>query len=161
MRRFKGTNRKQLLVDLRVQGALVLRVIFYWCMCLISLTIMLLVWRLLTDPTRMFLTHLSDLWADLGPAAIASLLLLPLVIVDVLQTSHRFTGPLWRLRGAMRKLARGEEVEPLRFRRGDFWHQIAEEFNAVAARIESERRQHAADEDASLERAPVAADAGH
>jgi hypothetical protein len=38
----------------------------------------------------------------------------------------------------MRALARGEHVEPIEFRRGDFWKEFADEFNAVAARVQSE-----------------------
>ena len=70
-----------------------------------------------------------------------------------------------RLRRAMRELARGEDVQPVRFRDGDFWHDFAEEFNAIAARIQKER---AGDEPESDEQAqesveqeePVTADAG-
>jgi len=57
------------------------------------------------------------------------------VIVDVVRLSNRFTGPLLRLRRSMRALARGEQVEPIRFRDNDFWHDFAEEFNALAARF--------------------------
>jgi len=115
---------------------LVLRVILYWFVCLIAISLMLLCWRIVTGPARMFYTHFDDMWFFYGPAAVASLLLLPLVIVDVVRLSNRFTGPLLRLRRSMRALARGEEVEPIRFRDGDFWQELAEEFNTVAARCQ-------------------------
>jgi hypothetical protein len=35
----------------------------------------------------------------------------------------------------MRALARGDDVEPIEFRGNDFWHDFADEFNAVRARI--------------------------
>ena len=75
------------------------------------------------------------MWFFYGPAAIASFLLLPLVIMDVIRMSNRFVGPLLRLRRSMRALARGEDVEPIEFRDNDFWHDFADEFNAVNARI--------------------------
>jgi hypothetical protein len=132
----KQFARKRLFVDPRVQGALVMRVIVYWLLCLITITLMLLCWRILTGPARMFYTHFDDMWFFYGPAAIASLLLLPLVVMDVLRLSNRFAGPMLRLRRAMRDLARGQPVEPIEFRGGDFWQDFAQDFNAVAARVQ-------------------------
>ncbi len=132
----KKSLRKQLFVDPKVQGALIGRVIMYWLVCLITMTIMLLCWRIVTGPARPFYTHFDDMWFHFGPAVVASFLLLPLVIVDILRVSNRFVGPLFRLRRSMRALARGERVEPLRFRDDDFWHDFAEEFNDMVAHIQ-------------------------
>ncbi|MBN2022021.1 MAG: hypothetical protein JW809_04440 [Pirellulales bacterium] len=135
----KKRLRKHLFVDPHVQGALVWRVIMYWFLCLGTAIVMLLCWRMLTGPARMFYTHFDDMWFHYGPALIASLLLLPLVVADIIRLSNRFTGPMVRLRREMRALARGEQVEPLRFRDDDFWHEFAEEFNAVVARVQGDR----------------------
>lgn len=128
--------RKHLFVDPKVQGALVARVILYWFVCLISITLMLLCWRIITGPPRMFATHMEEMWDSFGPAVIASFILLPLVIVDVLRFSNRFVGPLLRLRRSMRQLGRGEEVEPIEFRADDFWPEFADEFNAIRLRLQ-------------------------
>ena len=63
--------------------------------------------------------------------------------IDVTQNDggQHGAGPLVRLRRSMRALARGEHVEPIKFREGDFWQEFAEEFNAVAARVQGERPQ--------------------
>lgn len=132
----KKKMRKQLLVDPKVQGALVLRAVLYWAVCLITITLMILCWRIVTGPARLFYTHFDDMWFHFGPAVVASTLLLPLLIVDMLRLSNRFVGPLFRLRRAMRALARGEHVEPVEFRGGDFWQEIADEFNTLAARVQ-------------------------
>jgi len=132
----KKSLRRHLFVDPKVQGALVLRVILYWFVCLIAISLMLLCWRIVTGPARMFYSHFDDMWFFYGPAAVASLLLLPLVIVDVVRLSNRFAGPLLRLRRSMRALARGEQVEPIRFRDNDFWQEFAAEFNAVVDRFQ-------------------------
>ncbi len=132
----KKSMRKHLFVDPKVQGALVVRAILYWAACLIAITLMLLCWRIITGPARMFYTHFDDMWFFYGPAAVASALLMPMVILDILRLSNRFAGPLVRLRRSLRDLARGEKVTPLRFRDGDFWQSIADEFNTVAARFE-------------------------
>ena len=128
--------RKHLFVDPKVQGALAARIVLYWIVCLISITLMLLCWRIVTGPPRMFATHFEEMWFSYGPAAIASFILLPLVIVDVLRLSNRFVGPLVRLRRSMRQLGRGEDVEPIEFRETDFWPEFADEFNAIRLRLQ-------------------------
>ncbi len=127
--------RKRLFVDPKVQGALVVRVVCYWMICLVTITLMLLCWRIVTGPARLFYTHLDDMWFHYGPALVATLLLLPLVIVDIVRLSNRFAGPMLRLRRSIRALARGEYVEPITFREGDFWQEFAEEFNGVLGRV--------------------------
>ncbi len=129
--------RKQLFVDPKVQGALVARVVMYWVVCLVTISLMLLCWRIVTGPARPVYTHFDDMWFFYGPAAVASFLLLPLVIIDIVRLSNRFTGPMLRLRRSMRALGRGEHVSPLEFRDGDFWQDFAEEFNRVLVRVQS------------------------
>ena len=84
----------------------------------------------------MFYTHLDDMWFYYGPGLIASFILLPMVVVDIIRLSNRFAGPLVRLRRAMRALARGEHVQPIYFREGDFWQEFANEFNGILARVQ-------------------------
>jgi hypothetical protein len=134
----KKSMRKHLFVDPKVQGALVTRVVLYWIVCIMTVFLMLLCWRIVTGPARMFYMQLDDMWFFYGPALVASVLLLPLVIVDVIRLSNRFVGPVLRLRRAIRELARGEHVEPIEFRDADFWREFAEEFNALLARVQRE-----------------------
>src|SRR5512133_3372542 len=131
----KKVLRKRLFVDYKVQGALIVRVLIYWLACLFTLTLMILCWRTITGPARMFYTHFDDMWFQFGPALIGSLLLMPLVVYDIVRLSNRFVGPLLRLRRSMRALATGKEVAPLEFREGDFWRDFAHEFNAIADRM--------------------------
>jgi len=131
-------KRKQIFVDPKVQGALVLRVVIYWCFCLGTMTIMLLSWNMLTVPARMPWTHLDDMWFHYGPVLVASFCLLPIVMIDIVKVSNRFAGPLVRLRRSMRQLAAGEPVRPIRFRDGDFWQDFADEFNDVLARVQGD-----------------------
>jgi nitrogen fixation/metabolism regulation signal transduction histidine kinase len=129
-------TRQHLFVDRGVQGSLIARVVLYWVTCLVTITLMLLCWRVLTGPVRGFTTYFEEMKFQFGPALVASCILLPLVIVDLLRVSNRFVGPLVRLRKAMRAAARGEHVEPLSFREGDFWLELAQEFNVMLARME-------------------------
>ncbi len=134
MSRRRQVRRRRLFVDSKVQGALLLRVFFYWVVCLITITLMLLCWSILRTP-RMFYTHFDDMWFHYGPALIASFILLPMVLVDIIRLSNRFAGPLMRLRREMRALARGEEVRAIHFRESDFWQEFADEFNVIAAKM--------------------------
>jgi hypothetical protein len=127
--------RKRLFVDPKVQGALIIRAVGYWFFCLLTMSLALLLWRLWTGPARLFYLQFDEMWQWYGPAAIASLAVLPLVIIDVVRLSNRFAGPLYRLRREMRKLASGEPVRALKFRDGDFWMEFADEFNSVAQRL--------------------------
>jgi hypothetical protein len=128
--------RKQLFVDRRVQGALLLRTGSYWLYCLLTLTLLTLCWRIANSEPQTFQSHMAALKNDFAPAAIGSLLLLPIVLFDVLRLSNRFTGPMVRVRRMMGELAEGQTVPPLKFRDGDFWNEFAEDFNAVASRLE-------------------------
>lgn len=127
-------KRRQLFVDAKVQGSLVARTIAYWGFCLIALTLMLLCWRIFTVPGRTFAFHVDWLWFHYAPAVMASLLLLPIIVLDSLRMSNRFAGPMVRLRRAMRRLAEGENVQPINFRGNDFWSEFADDFNRMLAR---------------------------
>ena len=140
----RPVRRQKFFVDAKVQGALVWRVIAYWAFCLLTITLMILCWRILTGPARMFYTHFDDMWFHLGPALVASLLLLPLVVFDVVRLSNRFAGPLIRMRRAMRALAKGEAPRPIKFRDGDYWQDFADDFNLVAAAVQRARESAAA-----------------
>ena len=125
--------RKRFFIDYRVQGALIVRVVLYWLMCLLTMMFLLLGWGMIAGPVRPLSAHLTELWGVYGPAAVASLLLLPVVIFDLVRLSNRFAGPMFRLRRSMHDLAQGRPVPALRFRQGDFWQEFADDFNTIAA----------------------------
>ncbi len=128
--------RKRMFVDYQVQGALIVRVVLYWLTCLLSMMLLLLGWGILADPFHPLNAHLTRVWELYRPAAVASLLLLPIVIFDLVRLSNRFAGPMFRLRRSMHDLAQGKPVALLRFRHGDFWQEFADDFNTIAAQME-------------------------
>lgn len=132
-------TRRQLFVDPEVQGALVARAIIYWIVCTLSIALLLLCWRVLTGPVRPLWFHLENMWFFYGPAMIASLIVLPVAIMDMIRVSNRFAGPMVRLRHEMRALAKGQKVAPIEFRKDDFWYEFAEEFNSVVREVEELR----------------------
>jgi len=128
-------ERKHFFVDPKVQGWLIFRVVLYWIVCLSTIILLLLCWRIITGPARIFYTHFDDMWFHYGPALVASFVVLPLVIIDLIRFSNRFVGPMLRLKRSMRQLARGEDVDPIEFRDSDFWQELANEFNTIRMKI--------------------------
>ena len=146
-------KRKRLLVDTKVQGALAFRVCLYWLLCVVGTTAALLCWRIVVSgPARYFYLHLDDLWFDYGPVLLTLFGLLLLIVYDMVRLSHRFAGPVFRLGNCMRRLARGEPVEPIHFRKGDMWQELADEFNAVSALVQQLQRQNQTHAASALER---------
>jgi len=131
-------KRRQVFVDRNVQGGLMLRVAGYWFFCLISVLMMVMVWTVFTGPRMSGGDLIGTLWTRYAPALVASLLLLPLVVCDAIRFSHRFAGPIVRLRGALRRIAQTGECDQIHFREGDFWHDLADVFNRAQNRLMSD-----------------------
>jgi len=149
-------ERKHFFVDPKVQGWLIFRVVLYWIVCLSTIILLLLCWRIITGPARIFYTHFDDMWFHYGPALVASFVVLPLVIIDLIRFSNRFVGPMLRLKRSMRQLARGEDVEPIEFRDSDFWQEFATEFNTIRMRILTSATPPEVEQKEAEEEEPVA-----
>jgi hypothetical protein len=134
------TPRKRLFVDRHVQGALLFRIAIYWCFSVLTVCLVTLCFRAITytGPVDSFFDYFAfgEFFSRYGVVLLASLVPLPLIMLDVLVTSNRFAGPLFRMRRSMRALAAGEHVRPIQFREKDFLQDLAGEFNAVARHVE-------------------------
>jgi hypothetical protein len=130
-------RRQTLLVDARIQAALLLRVAVYWVICLVTMTFILFIWRIVLDgPDRLF-DNLDGLPVHISACALATICLLPVVLYDVLRHSSRFVGPIVRLQKTMGEIAQGKTVEPLRFRKQDYWQDLTSAFNGNLSRLQS------------------------
>ncbi len=132
------TPRKRLVVDPKVQGSLVVRVFGYWCFFLIIIGQVLLASKIPTAPPgpSFGYLHFVQVLKDHATVIAASLVMLPIMIMDVLYVSNRFLGPIYRARRSLRSLAAGENVTPLVLRPNDFRRELADEVNAVATYIQ-------------------------
>ena len=135
MAKNKQHRRKKLLVDARVQGALAMRAVMYWCCWLLAVAVVLCIWRTLSGPRLLLHEYFVELWYQFAPAIVVSILLLPLVVFDVLRFSNRFVGPVYRLKRSMKDARYGEVLSAIRFRDDDFWQDVANEFNALMAHV--------------------------
>lgn len=138
MSKVQRFRRRSLWVNRRIQGAIVLRLLTYYLACGVTATCMLVAWRVAVYGNEGGLrAHLGSLWSQLGPGALSILLLLPMVLFDSVRLSHRFTGPMVRLRNTLQAAARGEKVERVRLRETDFWQDLANDVNGLLEHYDS------------------------
>jgi hypothetical protein len=81
-----------------------------------------------------------------APVFVLLLALIPAFVWDTMKLSHRFTGPMRRLRSAIHAAANGEDIEPLKFREGDFWSEVPADFNRMLERFRREQHSPAKSE---------------
>lgn len=134
-------NRGRLLVDRRVQLSLVRRVVIHWISFVaLFLLIVLTLEMFLREPG---VSALDSFAVSLKKNALLFTLMLaimPAFLYDTVKMSNRFAGPVSRLKNGLSALANGEQVEEMNFRKGDFWGELAEDFNRVVQRISSDSR---------------------
>ena len=128
-------QRRKKFVDAKVQGALARRLVFHWLLFFAMASFMALALQVLTDPLRPVAEHLRNAWLTHGPFVVVMVFLLPAFLVDTIKLSHRFAGPIVALRRSMREIIQGGPPRKLNFRDGDFWHELADEYNAMLARL--------------------------
>jgi nitrogen fixation/metabolism regulation signal transduction histidine kinase len=139
--------RKKTFVDPKVQGALVRRLVLHWLVFFSVAALVAFCLQVLTNPFKPIEEHAREVWWTHGPFLLVMFLMLPVFIVDTIKLSHRFAGPIYRLRHVIRAIARGEKYQPLKFREMDFWQDLAEDFNEMVERLKSERTANSFDED--------------
>lgn len=128
--------RKKIFVDAPVQGALARRIAIHWSIfsLLIAISVFTVEW-FLGGAQSSFSVQLGQVWSKYGFFFLLMLASLPAFIYDTVKLSHRFTGPARRLHEALKQMADGKQVKPLKFREDDFWREVSEDFNRLAARL--------------------------
>ena len=121
-------QRKKIFIDRNVQGAVILHMLGHWLCFLAGVAAVLYLVELLSgDPRdaaeRMYLRHRSTV--------LSLLVLSPIFLRDMCKLTHRFAGPMVCLRRAINELADGRDVSPIQFRKRDFWHEVAADFNRL------------------------------
>jgi hypothetical protein len=139
-------QRRQKYIDSQVQGALARRIIFHWLVFISVAAVAALLLQVLSDPFQPAGKHVENLWYTHGPFLVVLVFLLPVFVVDTIKISHRFAGPVFSLRRAMREVADGQAPRKLKFRDGDFWHGLAEDYNALVTRLAPNAVEEEADE---------------
>jgi hypothetical protein len=128
-------QRRKVYIDANVQGALARRIILHWVAFFGVALVVSFVLQVLSNPFRPVVDHLRDLWWTQGPFIVVMLFLLPVFVVDTVKISHRFAGPIFSLRRAIREITQGKPPRKLKFRTNDFWHELSEDFNAMLVHL--------------------------
>jgi hypothetical protein len=129
------SQRRQTYVDAKVQGALARRIIFHWMVFVAVSWGVSFFLQILSEPFRPAAENLRILWVTQGPLMLVMVFLLPVFVLDTVKLSHRFAGPIISLRRAMREVAEGQPPRKLQFRKSDFWHDLADDYNSLVARL--------------------------
>ena len=146
-------RRTKRFIDKNVQGALARRIIFHWLIFMLVTSVVAFVLQALADPFRGISSHLHDVWWSQGPFLLVMLFLLPVFVMDAVKLSHRFAGPIFSLRRAIRGVAQGEKPRKLKFRKRDFWQDLAEDYNAMLSKLGAleEKSSETADDEKLVE----------
>lgn len=112
------------------------RVFIYWTTCLLSVWGMTIVWQCWSGSVDLQ-SACWDSLATLAPGMLGSLLLVPMILVDMVRLSSRIVSPITRLRSNMERMAEGERVLPMRIRATDFWCDTATAFNDMLDRFQA------------------------
>lgn len=135
----RRNRRKRFYVDRPVQGALLWRLLVHWALffttALVALTLMDWFDSVTAQPGRSLTDHFGEAFQKHTLVFAVLLSLIPVFLRDTLRLTHRFVGPMIRVRHSLQALANGELIEPVKFRKGDYWLELAEMVNQVAERI--------------------------
>jgi nitrogen fixation/metabolism regulation signal transduction histidine kinase len=132
----KDAKRTRLFVDSQVQGRLLCRIVLYWCMAVFIMGSLAAVQVAVESRHAPASVVINRALLAFGPALIAAVVMLPVIMFDALRFSNKFAGPMHRLRREVKRLADGDSYAPIDFRKGDFWYDLAQEFNRLADKLE-------------------------
>lgn len=124
------SQRRRFLIDPVVQLALIRRMLMHWSIAVLALMgIGILVQFIYQSEGRSLAQAIAWSFKMQVPLLCVMFMLMPIYVWDVIKLSHRFTGPMLRLRGVLNEIADGGKAPNVRFRPGDFWQETADDFN--------------------------------
>jgi hypothetical protein len=132
-------QRRKIFIDPAVQGAIVRQSLIHWLTALAVASLCLFMLQVLWDGVdKSFSHHLSTLWGRYGMVLVVMICMFPVFAYDSIRLSHRFAGPIFALRVALRKLADGQRIPEVTFRKNDFWNELSRDVNQIAARLDQQ-----------------------
>ena len=163
----KKTPRKRVFIDSRIQGSLAVRVVLHWVIyisvCVAAMALVIFI----NDPTLASGEVFHYVVKATGPFMLVLTCALPLFIWDAVMVSHRFVGPVFRLRKSIQSAVNEGNIDPIFFRDNDFLNDLADDYNALLRKVDDLQRQvnvyvkkdDGVDADASSEQEPELAGA--
>lgn len=155
----KKHKRGKLFIDGAVQGTLARRILFHWLSLAFCLFLMTAVIHVLQSPFDPPGEQLKSYVAQNSRVFVVLALLTPAFVWDTIKVSHRFAGPVYRMRAALDAMGRGEDIPKVKFRDDDFWQDVADKLNVVRERLQAAEAgqvaEHEDSEDSELAEAQV------
>lgn len=131
-------KRRIVYVDPIVQKSLLKRYAIHWTVFLLAVFVMTFLLQAFSKPPgESFMWFFNNFIDQYGLMSLVLLALLPIFVLDLLKITNRIAGPLFRLRQTILAVSRGETVQPLTFRKGDFCFELGEAFNSILNRLQS------------------------
>jgi hypothetical protein len=93
------------------------------------------------NPSQYLHQHYLQLLSRHWPILVAITAIVPFFVYDTIRFSHRFAGPISRLRRELSRFEQGADVFPIEFRKGDFWRDVVERINNVVERAETAEKK--------------------
>ncbi len=147
-------RRFRLFTDWDIQGKILVRVGVAWMACQFIMVATILGFLALEGTDASQVTATSSHWRFLVPAIVASSVVFPIVMLDMLVFTNKFTGPLRRFRSQLQSLAEGKPVSALHFRPGDLVTDLSVNFNEIQTALDNAKRNFVSDDDNYLEQIP-------
>lgn len=148
-------KRKKLFIDPIVQGALLRRIMVHWVYFILGSFFTIVTLQVMVHGVdRPFTEHVTQVWNQYGIMAFVVICFLPAFIYDSIKLSHRFAGPIYKLRLTLREMAAGGDPGEIKFRKDDYWGEIARDINQINQRLRQQSRttnDHNETEDEVLE----------
>lgn len=127
----RKNKRRRLLADTRIQGMLCLRIAIYWIACQAFTFGTIAAFTFLAGPGA----ENSSITQYIVPAFCVSMLVLPLILLDVMVFSNRFVGPVWNFRKHLNALVNEGSCDEVRFRGGDYYRDLNDNFNKLVGAL--------------------------
>ena len=138
------TKRTKSVVNAKVQWTLASRVILHFSMFIVAGFAFGLINQFLADPFGGLANNTAQFLRSSAPLLLALVCLISVFIRDTLTLTNSIAGPIFNMQRHMGRIARGEEVGPLKFRNQDMWDGLPETFNEMIAEVNRKNSPQAA-----------------
>ena len=136
----KKLKRKRLFVDYKVQGSLIRQLVIHWALACFLIFLYVFTLQAFANGFALgFAENIQEIWKDYGLLALVLLVISPVFFYDSIKLSNRFAGPMISFRSSLKKIANGENLEPINFRENDFWKELAIDLNKISAELKELR----------------------
>lgn len=136
-------RRRRLWIDSKIQSAILLRVFVYWLFCVLFIMVPQVIINTMSHPEVSFAELIRQLGTQYWLSITLAFLLLPMTLMDALRLSHGFIGPVIRLRREVARINNNPELEPIKFRKEDFWGTLAVEVDRFSEEVREKSQREA------------------